>query len=94
MQHELYWVYWVESRIVQEAEASNAKECVKDVDHVSRTVCQTACMGILARVSHCVVTSTVGEAHTWHCRMKLASLSPSIQCSLSSMAMVLMTHQL
>ena len=38
--------------------------------------------------------TTMPKRLTWHCKMNCVSFWPSIQCSLSSMAMLLITHQL
>lgn len=88
----LHRVDLLQARIPQQAQPSNAKVGVEDVHHIPRSIGEATLFGILHMLaSECAYkTSCV----TWHCRMKLVNFSPSIQCSLSSMAMLLITHQL
>jgi hypothetical protein len=90
--HILYGIYFFQTRVLEQTEAGNAKDGVEDVDHITRSVCQATQFRILLWLDSDGMEEKI--VPTWHCRMKLVNLWPSIQCSLSSMAMLLMTHQL
>jgi len=36
--HSLYGIYFFQPGILKQTEASNAKDCVEDVDHISRSI--------------------------------------------------------
>lgn len=93
VQHSLYGINLLETWILEEAEASNAKVGVEHIDHVTRPVRQTAILWILRLCQRSIQLQPL-QMLTWHCKMKDVSFLPSIQYNLSSMARLLMTHQL
>ena len=55
MGYSLHGVYLLQPRISEQTETGNAKDCVEDVDHVSRSISQPTEFGILfssARHTH------------------------------------------
>ena len=90
--HILHRVYLLETWVFQQTETSNAKHGMKDINHVTRSVCEATKFRILGWLDSDRFEDKI--APTWHCRMKFVNFWPSIQCSLSSMDMLLMTHQL
>lgn len=88
----LYGVYFFQSGIFEQTEPSNAEDCVKYVYHVPRSISKSTQFRVLFLLAVQILLTL--DNLTWHCRINCVNFSPSIQWSLFSMAILLMTHQL
>jgi hypothetical protein len=55
--HLLYGVYLLEAWVLQQAKPSNAEECMKDVYHITRSVCKATQFRILLRLDRVMIVS-------------------------------------
>ena len=74
--HILHRVYLFETGVLEQTKASNSKDGVEDVDHITRSVCKATQFRILLWLESDNVQEKM--VPTWHCRMKLVNFWPSI----------------